>query len=118
MTNAVSLGHGTDIEHIATDDTDKDESDVKAGFKVEDMTRRVPSPEDYEKTFKEFIANSDLSAGLKFDRIRTMQSVVGELYETYKPQLSSYGRKVVMEDELVPGYWGNLGKSIGKSLDL
>ena len=58
--------------------------------------------EDYEDYFNKLIAESDLSSGLNYDRIKSTHGVVGEWYDSLKDELKKYGHDVVLHDVMKP----------------
>ena len=98
LANVGSLGfYDPDIQKV-----ELDESELEAGFTETKITRKKPSPEDYEAYMKKLISESDLSASLNYERIKPTQNVVGEWYDTFKDQLEKYGDEVVLKDKMKP----------------
>lgn len=79
-----------------------DESEMEPGFTEKQLERKKPSVEDYEAYFNKLIAESNLSNGLNYDRIKSTQGVVGEWYLSLKDQLEKYGHDVVLHDVMHP----------------
>lgn len=73
------------------------------GFDEKKVMRTEPSVEDYQKYLDGLLKESkDLREGVYYDKIKTLESTIGEWYPMYKDQLTAYGDEVLFHEKLQP----------------
>lgn len=103
VTNTTTFGKSDLNESSDTiSKIDQNGTELSTGFDVTTVERTLPSVEDYEKYLNDITGKSDISAVLRYDRIRKVSVVMGEWYETYKDYLDDSGVEVILEEKLYP----------------
>lgn len=101
---------GSNTEMVRFTDNNKEQKipvfsngEQVVGFDEKKVTRTEPSVEDYQKYLDGLLKESkDLREGVYYDKIKTIESTIGEWYPMYKDQLTAYGDEVLFHEKLQP----------------
>jgi len=77
--------------------------ELSAGFDETKVKRDFPSVSAYSDYFNGLVDGSNLSVGLDYDHLYSMEQIAGEYYTAYHKQLvEKYGEEIVLRERMEP----------------
>ena len=77
--------------------------ELSAGFDEIRVARDFPSVSAYTDYFNGLVDGSNLSVGLEYDHLYSMEQIAGEYYTAYHKQLvEKYGEEIVLRERMEP----------------